>query len=413
MNRYTDKQPPVIILGGGQIALSVVRALGKNKIPCFVIDDIESIANYSRYNKKIKRLQDKSSVNWLDYLLDHGKKADQKFVIISCCDEGLKLVAENRSELEKYYILQESNDEVTLAMLDKYKTYQLAEALNIPAPKVWNIESIRDLDTIIDSINFPCALKPRVSHEFTNIFHGIKLIKVNNKNELYTYYQQTQKYDLKMLVTELIPLGANGYDGYYTHLDENGNPLFHFTKLRIRQQPNLYGLGTYNVTNWNPEAMELGLKFLKGIGLRGIGTLEFIRDARDGQLKLLECNPRFTGTTELLHKAGLNWVLFVYNRLVGLPTPPMDYYKKGVYIIKLLPDFLAYQELKKNKKITFFKWIKSLLHIQHFYIFDWRDPIPFFVRIIIFWKQHIIELYNKLNFKKIYYHKSLNTIKNR
>lgn len=401
MNRLSEKLPHVILLGGKLIALSVVRALGKNNIKCYVIDDPKSIAHYSRYSIGIRHLNINNETYVLEWLINQGKNATQKFILISCCDEALKIVTENRKILEEYYILQEGNDEITLAMLDKLKTYQLAKSLNIPVPNVWSIDSIADLDTILDKICFPCALKPRVSHEFTNIFEGIKLFKVNNKDELYSYYQKTQKYNLKMLVTELIPLGGNGYDGYYTHIDQDGNPLFHFTKLRIRQQPNLYGLGTYNVTTWNPEVIELGLKFLKGIGLRGIGTLEFIRDERDGQLKLLECNPRFTGTTELLHKAGLNWALFVYNRLAGLPTPPMNYYKKGIYIIKFLPDILAYRELKKNKKLTFFKWIKSLAHFQHFYIFDWQDLKPFFVTIFFFWKRQFLKLTKLINLNPV------------
>ncbi|RCK77764.1 MAG: ATP-grasp enzyme-like protein [Ignavibacteriae bacterium] len=404
-----DKLHPVILLGGGPIALSVARALGKNNISCYVIDEDDSIVHHSRFCIGIKHLQDEEKVTWLEWLIEQGPKLPQKFVLMPCCDYGLKIVIENRKALEEFYILPEGNDEITLKMLDKYETYKLAKSLDIPIPEVWNVENISDLEKIADVIQYPCALKPRISHEFSYRFHGTKMFKVKNEAELYKYYHITQQYNLKMLITELIPLGSEGYDGYYTHIDENGNPLFHFTKLRLRQQPNLYGLGTYNVTNWNPEVIKLGLKFLQGIKLRGIGTLEFMRDARDGKLKLLECNPRFTGTTELLHKSGLNWALFVYNRLVGLTTPKMDYYKRGVYIIKPLPDYLAFRELKKNNKLSFIGWIKSLMHTPHFYIWSWSDPKPFIVNTYCFWKRQLLKLFRIITLKNFLKYKPTET----
>lgn len=396
-----DNLPPVILIGGGPIALSVARALGKNNITCYAIDEYDSIVQHSRYCRGIKHLQNEERDIWLEWLIEQGYKLTQKVVLIPCCDYGLKIILENRKELEKSYILPEGNDEVTLAMLDKHKTYQLAKSLNIPIPEVWNIENIYDLEKIADEIKFPCALKPRISHEFSFRFHGRKMFEVKNKSELFQFYQLTQQYNLKMLLTEIIPLGSNGYNGYYTYLDQNYNPLFHFTKLRLRQYPNLYGLGTYNVTTWDPEVIKLGLEFLQGIKLKGIATLEFMRDARDGKLKLLECNPRFTGTTELVHKSGLNWALFVYNRLVGLPTPSMDYYKRGVYIIKPSADYLAFRELKRNGKLSLFEWIKSLLHIQHFYIWSWSDPKPFFVNSYCFWKRRLLKLFKTLKFRRV------------
>lgn len=398
-------KPPVIIIGGRLIALSIVRALAKNRIRCYVIDENDSIVHYSRYCIGIKNQQKQDSDKWLEWLLENGKNLHESPVIIAACDYGLKLVIENRKILEKHFILQEGNDEVTLAMLDKFKTYELAKNLNIPCPRTININNIEELKLISENIEYPCLLKPRVSHKFSYRFQGKKLFEVKNKKELFEYYGLTQKYNLMMTVTELIPLGSKGYDGYYTYLDENGNPMFHFTKIRLRQRPNLSGLGTYNVTNWNQEVMELGLKFLKGIGLRGIGTLEFIRDARDGKLKLLECNPRFTGTTELVHKSGLNWALFVYNRLTGLPLPPMNYYKKNVYIIKPLEDYLAFKELHKNKKISFWQWIRSILHLQHFFIFKFSDPKPFLVNCYFFWKRQLkkfAQRFHLLNPKTIY-----------
>ncbi|MDI6804779.1 MAG: hypothetical protein QME58_13230 [Bacteroidota bacterium] len=377
-NRTNKYLPPVVIIGGNIIAVSVARALAKSGISCYAIGETTSEVHYSRFCKGIKysSIIDKETV-CLVWLFNTGRHLHEKPVIIPCSDAGLMFTINHRAELEKYFTLMEAKDEITLAMLDKAETYSLSQKVGIPSPKIWHVNSLEDVHNILDQVTYPCLLKPRYSHKFFPLFGGRKLFRVSNKEELVNLFKLTQGYKLQMLITELIPVNSEGYHCYYTHIDENGEPLFHFTKLRPRQYPNLYGLGTYNVSNWNPEVVDVGLKFLQKIGLRGIGTVEFIRDKRDGILKFIECNPRFTGTTELLPRCGLNWPLFVYNRMIGVPTPPMNEYKRGVCIIKPASDFLAFRELNKAGKLTWLEWLKSLMHPLHFYYFRWNDPLVF------------------------------------
>ena len=56
---------------------------------------------------------------------------------------------------------------------------------------------------------------------------------------------------------------------------------------------------------------ELGLAFLRGAGVRGLANVEFKRDERDGRLKLIECNYRFTAPNEQFRRAGMDLALFV------------------------------------------------------------------------------------------------------
>lgn len=389
-NKNQTNPPPVILLGGNIIAVSVARALGKSGIKCYALGEATSEVHYSRFCRGIKYTPtiDKETV-CLNWLLNTGRYLYKKPVIIPCSDSGLMVIINHRAELEKYFTITEARDEITLAMLDKAETYALAQKFGIPSPLIWHVDSLDDVYKILDQVPYPCLLKPRYSHKFFPLFEGRKLFNIGNREELIKFFKLTQKHQLQMLITELIPINSEGYHCYYTHIDENGEPLFHFTKLRPRQYPNLYGLGTYNVSNWNPELADVGLKFLQKIGLRGIGTVEFIRDKRDGMLKLIECNPRFTGTTELLPICGLNWPLFVYNRLIGAPLPPMDNYKKGIYIIKLSSDYLAFRELYKAGKLTWLQWLKSLMHPLHFYFFRWNDPIVFLYTVYRFLKHQV------------------------
>jgi predicted ATP-grasp superfamily ATP-dependent carboligase len=398
-NNFKNQHPPVILLGGGVIALSIGRSLARANVRTYVLDDPESEAYFSRHCIGIPIPSSKNNIDgWYEWLLNEGNKIHSRSILIPCSDEGLTLIAQHRAELEKFYNVIDGDDNLILALLDKLKTYDLACKHNIPVPGTWEINSVDDLHKLTGKIKYPCALKPRESHLFTEHFPSLKLFVINSEQELVEKFIEADKFNLKMIVTELIPPAVEGYHSYYTFIDNQGNPLFHFTKLRIRQHPNLFGLGTYNISNWNPEVAELGLRFMKSVGLRGIGTVEFIRDARDGSLKFIECNPRFTGTTALLPLSGLDWPLFVYNYLLGKPLPPTEY-KQGVRLFRFASDFLAFRELHHNGKLSWLQWIKSIAYYQHLFYFRWSDPLPFFSRIIPFFKRRTNKILNNFSQK--------------
>ena len=51
---------------------------------------------------------------------------------------------------------------------------------------------------------------------------------------------------------------------------------------------------------------DLGLALFGHAGLRGVANVEFKRDPRDGRLKLIECNARFTAANGLLTASGID-----------------------------------------------------------------------------------------------------------
>jgi len=374
--------PPVLLLDGGVISLSVARSLGSRGIPVYALDIPQNHARYSRYAKRISFTGDHIEA-WVEWLTGKGLQQFRGAVIFPISDEVVEMTARYRNQLEKDYILPEVTDELLLAMLDKAETYRLADKIGVPAPATWVVNTREDIEIIKDEVPYPCALKPRFSHEFRGRQFMKKLFIVNNPDELlkeFTAIQKTgQRYRFRsdLIVTEIIPgEGEDLFHSYYSYMDENGTPLFHFTKRKLRQYPNLSGNGTYHMSNWNPKVAESGLKFLQGINYFGLGAIEFKRDPRDGVFKLMECNARLTLATELFRRCGFDITLLMYNRLTGQPLPPQGEYRQGVRLIRPLRDFLSFRDAKKRGLLTWGKWLRSVLHRQHFEAFAWNDPLP-------------------------------------
>jgi predicted ATP-grasp superfamily ATP-dependent carboligase len=239
------------------------------------------------------------------------------------------------------------------------------------------VSTPEEAEALGSELDFPCALKPLAAHRFALHFGvGAKLFVVERREELRAVLERARALDLEMMVTDIVPGPDHQHFSYYSYLDERGEPLFHFTKRKLRQYPTQFGLTCYQVTDWNPEVAELGLRFFQGIGLRGVGNVEFKRDARDGRLKLIECNHRFTAANDLVRHSGLDIPLLAYNRLTGRPGPSMDGYRTGVRMWHPIEDVRALREYRRAGQLTARKWARSLLHRQHFPLVRADDPMP-------------------------------------
>ncbi|MEK6271332.1 MAG: hypothetical protein AABM42_01620 [Actinomycetota bacterium] len=178
---------------------------------------------------------------------------------------------------------------------------------------------------------------------------------------------------LQVAVTEIIPGPETELLLNCGYLDERGEPLTHFTFLQAAPIPAPLRLGLLVVSDWDQAVIDAGLRFLRGVGLRGLFHVEFKRDPRDGELKLLECNHRFT--IEAMF-APIDLPLLTYNRPLGRPLPPARSYRSGVHLWSPVQDVRALLSYRRSGELTFGRWLWSLLHRQRFHAFRWDDPLP-------------------------------------
>jgi hypothetical protein len=181
---------------------------------------------------------------------------------------------------------------------------------------------------------------------------------------------------LEIIVCELIPGPDDLLSSYYTYIAPNGQHLFHFTKRIIRRSPPNFGLGSYHATEWLPDTAEMGKRFFCGIGFRGLGNIEFKRDPRDGQLKLIEVNARFTAAQELLVRAQMDIAWIVYLHVTGGVVPTVNGFKEHLRLWYFLDDFDAYRDLRALGQLSFLSWVRSISSPQVLPYFSFHDPKP-------------------------------------
>ena len=191
--RDISESPPVLLLDGGIVSLSVARSLGRKGIPVYTLNIPQNHARFSKYSNRLQ-FTGKNIEDWVQWLSGDALEQIRGAVIFPCSDSTIEMVSRYREQLSDYYILPESNDDLMLAMLDKAETYKIADRIGIPAPKTWCVNSVEDLESIVPDIPFPCALKPRFSHEYRGRNILKKLFVVNNKEELFAEFKGDSGY---------------------------------------------------------------------------------------------------------------------------------------------------------------------------------------------------------------------------
>ncbi len=109
-----------------------------------------------------------------------------------------------------------------------------------------------------------------------------------------------------------------------------------------------------------------------------MGNVEFKRDDRDGLLKVIECNARFTAGNALLVASGYDLALFVYGRLAGNPGPQLKGRKYELGLRYWFPgaDLRAFLALRADGRMSTPGWLQSIAHRQVLPYFRWDDPVP-------------------------------------
>ena len=376
--------PPAILVGANMAtAVSIIRGLGRAGVDVRLLCRPGAAPSYSRYARRLRTDGGGfQTAQWLDWLLGPRSDGLHGAVLLACNDDAIELLLDHRDELAQKYALDVCNPDAQRAMLDKLATYRLAAEAGVPTPRFWPAESASDVEAHKDEYTYPLMIKPLYSHQFKRVLDG-KYLLARDFAELAAAYSLVSGHGIDVVLLEVVPGPDDLLCSYYTYLDDAGEPQFHFTKRVIRRYPEHEGFGCYHITDWNPEVRDLGLRLFGHARLKGVANVEFKRDPRDGRLKLIECNARFTAANGLLAASGIDLGTYVYRRVAGLPqTQRVDVaYKTGLRLWYPLDDYLAFRDLRRDGRLDLATWLRDVAHRQVLPYFSWSDPLPSAVRL--------------------------------
>lgn len=168
--------------------------------------------------------------------------------------------------------------------------YAAAERAGIPTPSTFFPRSREELAALSARMQYPCLVKPAFSHKWLSAYKNRKLSFVQTPEELVEVGQDAMDKGLEILVQEYVPGGDDNIYTFQAYANAEGRVLAGSVRRKLRQYPPHFGSGSMAVSVREPRVEELGGRLMESLRFHGIGSVEFKRDSRDGQFKLMELN---------------------------------------------------------------------------------------------------------------------------
>lgn len=370
------KNVGALVIGGEHPGLGIARSLGRRGIPVYVIDDQYSISSFSRYVQRFVLAEDlRDERKTVSALLELGRRFNLKdWVLFPTRDETVAACARNRKELAGFFRVTTPDWETVRWAWNKKNSYELAKRLGIPSPETYAPRSVEELAELYPKL--PLAVKPAVKENFFYAT-GAKAWRAETPDELDRLFARARKEvgDEDILIQEIIPGGGNEQVSYCAYF-RDGEAHGVLTARRQRQHPREFGrAATYVESVDLPMIEETSERFLRAIDYTGLVEIEYKRDPRDGQYKLLDVNARTWGFHSLGPAAGVDFAYLQFADQVGLPFEPCRG-KSGVGWLRLVSDLpTAFRDLLSGY-LDLPSYFNSLRTTRTESVYCAHDPLP-------------------------------------
>jgi len=195
---------------------------------------------------------------------------------------------------------------------DKRRVVALAREVGVPTPRTF------ETPEAIDS--FPVVVK--------GVTDSGRVRYVNAREELARLEAPG------FIIQEYIPGEGCGFFA----LCKGGEPKAVFMHRRLREFPVTGGASTAAESIRDPKVAQYGKRLLRALKWDGVAMVEFKRDARDGEPKLMEINPKFWGSLDLSIAAGVDFPWLAVKMATEGDVEPREDYTENVRFHWPLPD---------------------------------------------------------------------------
>lgn len=313
---------------GYKHTLGAIRCLGRKNI--YVIAGSffkNSQSFYSKYCKETVVYPNPRKENeFINFMLNYVK--DNKIdVLLPIGYSTNTVLSKHRNKFSPYIRIPIANYDSMRIAFDKYRTIKLAKNLGIKIPKTFNEnEKIEYFPVVIKGVKGSGYVR------YVNSFKELSKFKTED-----------------FIAQEYIP--GEGY-GFFA-LFNKGKAKAIFMHKRIREYPITGGPSTVAESIYDSKLKESGLRLLESLNWHGVAMVEFKKDFRDNEFKLMEINPKFWGSLDLAIVSGVDFPNLTVRMAVNGDVEPVFKYKIGIKFRWLFPDDFLHLLANPNSANSF------------------------------------------------------------
>ena len=354
--------------------MDLLRPLALAAVPCAVVGRPGSPSLYSRYAA--------SRLVWDDYgdaterlvelLVAFGNAQAEPPVLFYQEDGQTLLISRHRERLAKAFRFTMAEADLVEDLLDKARFQVLAERLGLPVPTARRFDPAQNEPTHL-GLRFPLIIKPLTRLDRWNDALGLrKALCAENLDALRALWPQLGGLGVELLVQEFVHGSESRIESYHCYVDREGRIAGEFTGRKLRTYPVRFGHTTALEITEAADVRQQGRDIVERVGLTGVAKLDFKRDMQ-GQLRLLEINPRFTLWHHPGALAGMNIPALIYSDLTGSPRPAPVRVRAGLRWCRPWKDFPAARQAGEPLA----SWARWAIGSEAKSTVSLDDPLPF------------------------------------
>ena len=356
-------------------SLACARSLVRRGVPVLAASESpDSPTLASKYVTETVRLPAPGDdiAGYRDGLLALAERPDVE-TIVPLREPDSYVLSKYREEFSEYVTAPWPDFETLESARDRHRLFQRAREVGIPTPETRLLSEWVDWDdeTVVKSRYTVLVRENRTAYP------GVQFVSGEPDTD-----RLAREMGHEPIVQECIPDGSEyGFFALFDH----GEPVVTFQHRRIRSYTYSGGASVFRESVAHPQLHEQGTRLLSALDWHGPAMVEFRRDPRDGQFKLLEVNPRFWGSLQLAVHAGVDFPYRYYQLARGVRESD-DGYATGVgshilrgelvYLVSLLRDDYDHVE-RPSIPAAMARVLASLLTERNFDYLSLDDPKPF------------------------------------
>ncbi|KZC41791.1 MULTISPECIES: carboxylate--amine ligase [Rhodanobacter] len=324
---------PAVVLGAGVNGLGVARSLAHARVPVCLLDtDMRRAEMHTRAAQPLQ-IHATHGETLVEDLVRLGtmRFSGVRPVLFLTQEESVKTVSRHRDLLSAYYRFSLPPGDVVDTLLHKQGFQRRAEQLGSPIPPLLHIRTLADLSAL-EYLHYPVVVKPGER----NVDYGWrfrKAYRVESAAEAAGLARRILPVMADVVVQEWIEGPDSNIYFCLQCLGGQGQVVGSFTGRKIRSWPPQVG-GTASCTaaaEVHAELSAMTTRFFQAAGVIGMAGMEYKRDARSGEFRMVE--PTIGRTDYQEEVASLNGVNLPYAAWcseLGLSFPPPAAAKRPV-----------------------------------------------------------------------------------
>ena len=339
MTRFQVEKPGVIVIEGHVQGLSNTRALGLEGIPVIVIDTRSCIARYSKFCNKFFICPPFIDERFIQFLTDLCLQVGLNgWLLLPSNDHAVYNISKNKDLLSHYYKIITPSLNIIEKIYNKENLLKIARSIGLPIPtSFFNPEDL--LSVPVHNIRFPLITRGKFGLSFYKKTHKKAYISKDPgafKSHL-ADIRNCQALDIAF-TQEFIPFDGSNRTISFTAFCIEGKIKTFWMGKKLRDHPHQFGTATLSESIYEGHLLEYSKSLLQELNYTGVCEVEFLKDPRDNEYKIIEVNARTWLWVGLARACGVNYAKMIYDYVNHHDMVYPETYESGKLWINPISD---------------------------------------------------------------------------